>query len=342
MSTLTDRYVSAALKFLPEQQRGDIDRELRASITDGIDARIEAGEPPADAENAVLTELGDPQRLAARYADRPLYLIGPELFLDWWRVQKILLLIVVPLAFVATTVIRMAADPENPAAAFGAALSASLASLVQVSFWVTLVFAVLQRTGTRRKDLGLRQWTPAMLPQIQRNGGIPLSDTIASVIVLAFFIGLLLWQRAGSLFYLEGEPVLVLQEDLWDFWLPYIIALLVLEAVFAVVLHVAGRWSYAFAAVNAALALLFMVPVLWLLATGRVFDWSFLSNVGWGADTAGWIGTVTAASVLLISLWDMVDGFRKARAAGRITAEPQRQHGGGLGRTTGHAPRQVP
>ena len=323
MNTLTDRYVFAALKSIPEQQRGDIDKELRDSITDAVDARIESGEPPADAEKAVLAEFGDPQRLAARYADRPLYLIGPDLYLDWWRVLRILLLIVVPLAFVATTLVHMATDPANPAAAFAAAISASLASLVHVTFWVTLVFAILQRTGTRRKDLGLQQWTPEMLPQIQRSSGISLSDTIASVIVLAFFIGLLLWQRVGSLFYLEGEPVLVLQEQLWDFWLPYIIVLLVLEAVFAVVLYVAGRWTYAFAAVNAALALLFMVPVLWLLANGRVFDWSFLSNVGWGTDTAAWIGAATAASVLIISLWDIADGFRKARKTARQAAAPQ-------------------
>lgn len=323
MNTLTDRYVFAALKSIPEQQRGDIDRELRASITDAVDARIDAGEPPAGAEKAVLTEFGDPQRLAARYADRPLYLIGPDLYLDWRRVLRILLLIVVPLAFVAATLVRMATDPENPAAAFGAAISASLTALVQVTFWVTLVFAILQRTETRRKDLGLQKWTPATLPQIPRSSGISLSDTIASVIVLAFFIGLLLWQRVGSLFYLEGEPVLVLQEQLWDFWLPYIIVLLVLEAVFAVVLYTAGRWTYAFAAVNASLGLLFMVPVLWLLATGRVFDWSFLSNVGWGTDTAAWIGAATAAAVLIISLWDIADGFRKARKTVRHTAAPR-------------------
>lgn len=323
MNTLTDRYVFAALKSIPEQQRGDIDRELRDSITDAVDARIEAGEQPAEAENAVLAEFGDPQRLAARYADRPLYLIGPELYLDWRRVLRILLLIVVPLAFVAVTLVRMAADPGNPAAAFGAAIGAALTALVQVTFWVTLVFAIIQRTGTRSKDLGLQQWTPEMLPQVQRSGGISLSDTIASVIVLAFFIGLLLWQRVGSLFYLEGEPVLVLQEQLWEFWLPYIVVLLVLEAVFAVVLYVAGRWTYAFAAVNASLALLFMVPVLWLLANGRVFDWSFLSNVGWETDTAAWIGAATAASVLIISLWDIVDGFRKARKNARQGAVPQ-------------------
>ena len=48
-TTLTDRYVWAVLRSLPEAQRADIDRELRGTIADTIDAKIEAGSEPADA-----------------------------------------------------------------------------------------------------------------------------------------------------------------------------------------------------------------------------------------------------------------------------------------------------
>ena len=40
-STLTDRYVAATLRTLPEKQRPDIEKELRASIADAVDDRIE-------------------------------------------------------------------------------------------------------------------------------------------------------------------------------------------------------------------------------------------------------------------------------------------------------------
>ena len=317
MSTLTDRYVFAALRSIPEAQRGDIERELRGSITDDVEARMEGGQPAAEAETEVLTELGDPARLAARYTGRPLYLIGPDLFLDWWRLLKTLLLIVVPLAFVGSVVVRMAIDPGEPAGAFGAAIGTAVNALVHLGFWVTLAFGIIQYNGTRRKDLGLGTWTPAMLPALPRKAQVSLGDTIASVVLIAFFIGLLLWQRIGSLMYLDGEPVLVLQESLWSFWLPYVIALLVIEAGFAVVLYLAGRWTYAFAAVNTVLALLFMVPVLWLLDTDQVFDWTFLANVDWGADASSWIAGITAAAVLVIGLWDIGDGFLKAWKASR-------------------------
>jgi len=67
---LTERYVQAALRGLPPQQRSDIERELRTSIADAVDAKMEAGSDAAVAEREALTELGDPARLAAGYADR--------------------------------------------------------------------------------------------------------------------------------------------------------------------------------------------------------------------------------------------------------------------------------
>ncbi len=93
-TTLTDRYVDAAMRTVPEKQRADLGAELRASIDDQVDARVEGGEPHDAAERAVLTELGDPDKLAAGYTDRPLWLIGPRYYLDWWRLLKLLLGIV--------------------------------------------------------------------------------------------------------------------------------------------------------------------------------------------------------------------------------------------------------
>lgn len=322
MTTLTDRYVFAALKSIPDDRRGDIDRELRASITDAVDARIEDGQAPVDAENAVLTEFGDPRRLAARYADQPLYLIGPDFYLLWLRVLKMLLWIVGATSFVAVLVVRMVIDPSDPISAFSGALSTCIGSLIQVTFWVTLVFAVLQRTGARRNSLGLAKWSPEMLPQAERNQ-ISLADTIATVVLLACFIGVLLWQRVGSLLYLNGEPVLVLQEHLWNFWLPYLIAVLVLKAVFAVVLYAVGRSTNALAAVNAAVSLLFMVPALWLLATDQIFDWVFLSNADWSPGVAAWIAGITGATVLVIGLWDIAGGFLKASRSKTQVVSPR-------------------
>ena len=97
MTTLTDRYVWAVLRAVPEAQRAELERELRALVADTIDARLAAGTPAAEAERAALIELGDPERLAARYTDQNLYLIGPRLYLEWRRVLFMLLPVVPPI-----------------------------------------------------------------------------------------------------------------------------------------------------------------------------------------------------------------------------------------------------
>src|SRR6478736_5334921 len=77
--TLTDRYVAATLRRVPADQHADLEQELRASVADAVEAKVEAGTDPARAETDVLNDLGHPDRLAADLAGRPLYLIGPTL-----------------------------------------------------------------------------------------------------------------------------------------------------------------------------------------------------------------------------------------------------------------------
>src|SRR5690349_18471248 len=94
---LVDRYVLTALRRIPESQRADIDRELRASIADAVDARVDSGEPPGEAERNALLELGDPDRLADSYAGRRSYLIGPDVFAVWRRFLTMLFTVVLPI-----------------------------------------------------------------------------------------------------------------------------------------------------------------------------------------------------------------------------------------------------
>ena len=69
-ATLTERYIGATIRSLRPDAQADVRAELEASIADAIDARVEQGEAPDDAERAVLTELGDHGILAAGYAER--------------------------------------------------------------------------------------------------------------------------------------------------------------------------------------------------------------------------------------------------------------------------------
>ena len=149
MTTLTDRYVWAAARTLPEAQRAEFGRELRERIGDVIDARVDRGAAPADAEHAALVELGDPLQLASSYIDRPLQLIGPKYFLTWWRLLKLLLVIVVPLA--AAGVLLGQVIAQAPVGSMiGVTIGTTISVAVHIAFWTTLAFAIARTPPPRR------------------------------------------------------------------------------------------------------------------------------------------------------------------------------------------------
>lgn len=152
-TTLTQRYIAATVKSLSPAAQVDVRAELEASIADAIEGRVEQGEKREDAERTVLTELGDPTVLAAGYADRPLHLIGPRYYVTWWRLVKLLLMIV-PVCVVGGVALGQTLSGAPIGTIIGQSIAAGLSSIVHVCFWVTLVFAVLERTGA---DMGL-QW----------------------------------------------------------------------------------------------------------------------------------------------------------------------------------------
>jgi len=189
MTTLTDRYVDAAVRRLSADKRPDIDRELRASIADAVDDRVEAGTDPAEAEVAVLTDLGDPARLAAGYADQPLHLIGPELFLDYVRFLRVILVTVVPIVAVVVALLQ-AVDGASVGSVIGATVGTTITTAVHICFWITLLFAVLERTRAVRGPLA-GKWTPAMLsepsPRRPRYGEL-IAESVATVLFGALIL----------------------------------------------------------------------------------------------------------------------------------------------------------
>ena len=117
-ATLTQRYITAAIQSLPPESQDDVRAELEASIADAVEARVEHGDQPEAAERATLNELGDPALLAAGYADRPLHLIGPRYYPTWWRLLKLLLLIV-PLCVLGAVALGQALAGGGPARSSG-------------------------------------------------------------------------------------------------------------------------------------------------------------------------------------------------------------------------------
>ncbi len=307
-ATLTQRYIAAAIDSLPPASQDDVRAELEASIADAVEARIDQGEQPAAAERAALNELGDPAILAAGYADRPLHLIGPRYYPTWWRLLK-LLLVIVPLCVLGAVALGKTLAADGTGEIIGQSIVAALSTAVHLCFWVTLVFVVLERTGA-----GLPEWNVDNLPEAPESSAGRV-NLIASLAFLAFAVGALLWDQSIGFIRVASGSVPVLNPGLWPWSMAGFLALLAAEAAFAVVLFLRRRWSIALAVANTVISVLFTSLVLTLLASGQLANPEFLALVtqrSGEADLARIIGVVVAFSVLVIGVWDMVDGWRKA------------------------------
>ncbi len=317
MSTLTDRYVAAAARGVPERQRPDVELELRASIADAIDARIESGENPAAAERAVLTGMGDPARLAATYSDRPQYLIGPEYFLEYQRLVILLLAICVPIV-TAIAVVLSIGEGDGFGPVIGDAVVTAMMTGVQVAFWTTLVFAILQWTNaTQGKPL--MPWSLDSLPDHDQRR-LVFSQTIPSLVMLALFAVAIVWQQIAP--FVPGigdERVPILNPDLWSFWLPVLLVLLAAEAVFEIVKYRVGRWSVPLAATNTVLTAAFAIPFAILAWHGDLVNAEMLIGLDWpeGAESGSPLGMAIAIGIAAVSTWDVVEGWMNALRSGR-------------------------
>ncbi|UUT34819.1 permease prefix domain 1-containing protein [Microbacterium elymi] len=311
-ATLTERYVDAAMRTVPQAQRSDLSAELHASIADQIDARIEAGDAPASAEAAVLTELGDPEVLAAGYTGRP---AAPD---------------------------RTALLPRLVAPDEGAAVDRSGVHGVRRGTGTGA------RGGTRRRhhrhhgrgrahvdpargvlddahlrhprahrprDDGCRTLDAGEVAEPKQSGAT-FADMVASIVMLLALAGAMLWDlRLG---FVPGHRVSLLDAELWPIAILILFAIMACKAVLVIMVHLHGRWTARDAVVNAVLVLAAVGTLVY--NNGHLLNPGFFEAVG-GADGAAGahrVVTIVAWFVIgVIALWDILDTFLKARRSRR-------------------------
>jgi hypothetical protein len=321
MTSLTERYLAATLRGIPDKQRPDMDRELRSSIADAVEDRVANGEDHLSAETAVLEELGNPTRLAAGMTGRPMYLIGPELFIAYRSVLLLLLGIVVPVVGVVEAAVELGND-AGIGSALLAGIGGALSVGVHVAFWVTLAFAIGERTDPKTwKDPDLKgitgPWTVDQLPEMPSSGAVSVGETAGEIVTIGLSIGGLLWLRGWSwLTDANGEPIPLFDPVLWDNgWFPALIVVLALQVAFQVMKLLVGRWTIGLAAINAVLAAAFGIPFAVLALNGALINPAFAAEIGWPAlaDGDSIVMVAVAIGTLLVTGWEIVDGFRKAR-----------------------------
>ena len=309
-ATLTERYIEATVRRLPATAQDDVRRELEASIADAVEARIEQGESPAEAEHAALTELGDPAVLASGFADRPLHLIGPRFYLSWMRLMKILLWTLPPLAAVGGA-IGHAVTGAGFGTVFAEAIVLAISVAVHTAFWTTLIFAVIERTGAELPSM----WTVDQLPEVpEKEGG--WTDAIASLVFLALATGAFIWDALRGVVYAGDEWISVLGSGLWPWWMTALFAIMAAEAVFVVLRALRGRWTVGFAIGRTVLAGLFVSWTATVLGRDLLLNpevVALLAERDVGGDVVAILAILLAASVAAGAVWSIIVAWSGAR-----------------------------
>lgn len=316
-TTVTDRYIDTVARQLRGPTRVETMRRLRATIDADIAERVAAGVSPETAERDAVTALGDPDRLAATYAGRPLHLIGPALYLDWARLLRLLLLVVLPI--VASVLAVTQAMANLPVLAIALSTASTVISVgVGMAFWTTVVFAIIERV--RPGDAALTTWTPDDLPAAPTKPDVGIGDLVGGVLAIVFLVGGVIWQATASPFVdADGALITFFAPGLWPWWIAYFIAVVLGELVFATVLYRLRRWSPTMAAINIGLNAAFTVPLVALLVRDEIVNPAFsveFAGTGMvllGEQTAVWV----AFGVIALAVGDSIDGIVKTLRAVR-------------------------
>ena len=270
MTTLSDRYVWAVLRALPGRERAELEPEIRSLVADAVEARAaQADVAPDDIERAALTELGDPGLLAAGYATGPQYLIGPVVYPEWRRLVTMLVSILVPIIALVVLSASLISGSTVGSAIVAAGVSAFQVAL-QTVFWITLVMATIERaTGS---GLTPRSWTPDALPKVPDDGRIGLMEVGAMLVFDVLVIAGLLWVQLLPPISIGGVAYPLFDPALWSFWLPWFIAVMVLEIGFAILLAMRGRWTWTFAVTMPCLGPPSGSPFVYLASNGLLLN----------------------------------------------------------------------
>lgn len=328
---LIDIYIQEVTRRLPEKNRQDIALELRSTIEDML--------PPEgyteEEVKKVLTKLGNPAALANGYRDSKPYLIGPRYFEVYKTILKMILpilTIIVFISFIAGEVIHFNGDEAIVNllfTIFGEGIVVVLNVWMQVFFWTTLSFAIVERVDSSKDQepltMNMKKWTPDDLKNIEY---LPEKRRISKFEVYSGLFWTAVW--ATVYFYADhligayesGSNGLVFvtpifnQQVLQTYW-PAVIAILVGEVLLSLYKLFTGKWTIKMSWANLVLQFVCTVVFIVIVNNSNLFDPGFIRyinqvldfNTGWEGTMKGW----ATALFILGAAYNTFDGFRRAK-----------------------------
>jgi hypothetical protein len=329
---LIDVYIGEVTRRLPEKNREDIALELRSAIGDMLPE-----EYTEEDVKEVLSEMGNPAVLAGNYSDRPMHLIGPR----YYDVYISLIKMILPIASVISLISLVAEyifSPTEGKAVLDIVLTIMGEGIwriievgMQVFFWLTLTFAIIERAD-KGKDTAplttdLKKWTPDDLKKITY---IPKKRSISKYEVF----GSLLWTAIWATVYFYANKLLGIyesngdglvfvtpsmnQEVLNGYW-PAVIVIIGFEIALALYKLVKKQWTKRIAFFNTIYEVIATVVFIVIVTNPNVFQPEFITytsdlfNVG-ADEFVSRIVWGSSAIFLFFAGLNSFEGFRKSKA----------------------------
>jgi hypothetical protein len=324
--SLIDRYIAEVGRNLPEKDRSDIEAEIRSMVDDMIEERGHQRANHIDEQiiTETLEDLGDPRLFAYRYAPPKSYLIGPGWYDIYLKTLKRVLFIVLPIFAAVTIILTLAGNPLDFMNAVGKAVAGAFNVGVQIWFWMTLVFVLMERSDAIPREsltAGAGKWTVAQLPELPRKRQISIGESLMNI---AFILFVMIWIALPAILarmQAENGPVPFLNPDLWNFWLPLLFVILSLTLVHEIFKLKTGNWTRPLMVTNVILCLISILYIAALVMTQDVINPAFLATIENNMTLselqntvtwAAWSVNITAAILICIYIWDIVHSIRMA------------------------------
>ena len=327
---LIEVYIYEVTRRLPNKNREDIGLELKSTIEDMLPEKYSE-----DEVKKVLVELGNPAVLASEYNERPMHLIGPKYYDLYMSLLKMIVPIAVVIAFISVVAKYLVGFEGGDTVLnmglmiLGEGIWSILNVFMQVFFWLTLTFAILERTDHNEdkypRTMSLQKWTPDDLKNISY---IPQNRAVSK----GYVFGSLLWTAIWGTIYFNADhlagvyegtgeglefilPALN-QEVLNSFW-PLIVIVIGLEIAFALTLFIKNQWTKKIAFFNVIREIIAVIVLIFLITNSNLFNPEFLAymsdilNIAAGQIRSFIIG-LTLILFPIFSIYNSVEGYRKA------------------------------
>lgn len=327
---LIDRYVYAVTEHLPDEIRDDVGKELRSNIEDML--------PDSAAERdvrEVLIKMGNPSKLAEDYNPRKRYLIGPRLYDKYISVLKLVLGICI-VVFIGIALTDWAVelpqdgDFNNIPKLISIIISAIVDGILQGALWVTLVFAILERSGVNEGHLPFfnKNWSLDDLPDypLYNRRKISRKKAVFSIFWTIFFTSLVFFQPQLIAIYIKVDNLNLFNVPLFNIdrlqsYMLFILLLAVFQLSMFIWKFISGMWSVPMAACNAVYNTAVCILLIIMVSDNSLFNAELLSGIAEYtnkslAQLSLWWDRgvyIFAAVCIALSIWDSVSVFIKCK-----------------------------